>query len=176
MRETRASPDEAQWRQYLGREARDLGRGGVAAVARVAGADPRTVAKGKAEVEAGLAWRPGDRVRAPGAGRPSAERAFGEQVGGDLREAVAALVDASSYGDPSVETRLVHTSATAHKVAKEVERLYGFRMCDTTCGRVITLPHVVSHMRKPYRRSTSLATLCAVALVCTSLVSTLGSP
>lgn len=135
MREQRESMNEAQWRQYLGRHARDAGC--VAAVARAAGADPRTVQKGMDEVARGQAWRPGDRVRAKGAGRPSAEQSFASSTGGDLRAAVAGLVEASSYGDPCVETRLAHTNATAGKVAAEVERLHGFGMSETTCRRVI---------------------------------------
>lgn len=137
MREQYAALNEAQGRQYLGREARDRGRGGVAAVARAVGVDPRTVARGKREVEAGLAWSPGDRLRAPGAGRPRAESRFAALTGGDLHESVSSLVDASSYGDPCVETVLTHTNATAAKVAAEIERLFGFRISETTCRRVI---------------------------------------
>ena len=41
--------DERQWRVYLGAEANALGYGGIAAVARAAGASENTVAAGAAE-------------------------------------------------------------------------------------------------------------------------------
>src|ERR1700726_4155597 len=63
--------DERGWRVYLGTEARALGYGGVAAVARAAGASETTVAAGVAEAAdpgALAALGPG-RSRRRGAGR-----------------------------------------------------------------------------------------------------------
>ena len=65
---------ERQWRVYLGTEARALGRGGIAAVARVAGCSESTVAVGVSEVEEGEAGGvPPGRSRRQGGGRKKAE-------------------------------------------------------------------------------------------------------
>jgi hypothetical protein len=62
--------DERGWRVYLGTEARALGYGGIAAVARASGASQTTVAAGVAEAAGGGRWRrwgragPGGRARA----------------------------------------------------------------------------------------------------------------
>ena len=63
--------DERGWRVYLGTEARALGYGGIAAVARAAGVSETTVAAGVREAAgqgAVEALEPG-RSRRPGAGR-----------------------------------------------------------------------------------------------------------
>jgi hypothetical protein len=66
--------DERTWRVYLGSEARALGRGGIAAVARAAGVSETTVAAGVSEIEAGgLDALPPGRPRRPGGGRKKAE-------------------------------------------------------------------------------------------------------
>ena len=56
----------------LGSEARALGHGGIAAVARAAGVSELTVSAGVAELEAGAEPSPG-RSRRPGGGRKKAE-------------------------------------------------------------------------------------------------------
>ena len=92
--------DERQWRVYLGTEARALGHGGIAAVARASGASPVTVAAGAAEAgdEGELAVLARGRSRRPGAGRPKAEDA---QPG--LRQALGALLEEATRGDPVAE-------------------------------------------------------------------------
>ena len=74
--------DERQWRLLLGAEARALGHGGIAVVARASGAARSTVSIGLREVRAGVVAD--GRVRAPGAGRrpvgeaqPGVEQASG---------------------------------------------------------------------------------------------------
>jgi hypothetical protein len=92
--------DERQWRVYLGTEARVLGHGGIAAVARVSGASQTTVAAGAAEAgdqDAVAALAPG-RARRPGAGRPKAEDA---QPG--LKPALGEVLEAATRGDPMSE-------------------------------------------------------------------------
>jgi Rhodopirellula transposase DDE domain len=89
--------DERQWRVYLGTEARALGRGGIAAVARASGASPATVAAGVAEAGDEDALGPG-RARRPGAGRKKAEDA---QPG--LRQALGDLLEEATRGDPVAE-------------------------------------------------------------------------
>ncbi len=59
--------NERQWRIYLGTEARKLGRGGIAWVAKLSGVDRSTIARGISDSEQSpLA---DGRVRLPGAGR-----------------------------------------------------------------------------------------------------------
>jgi len=65
--------NERQRRLYAGLESLKLGHGGDAHIASVLGMDPHTVAKGRKELmDADLTVT--DRVRAPGAGRPSQEK------------------------------------------------------------------------------------------------------
>jgi hypothetical protein len=64
--------NEKQRRLYAGLESLKLGHGGDAHIASILGLDPHTVAKGRKELmEADLT---ADRLRAPGAGRPSQEK------------------------------------------------------------------------------------------------------
>jgi hypothetical protein len=92
--------DERQWRVYLGAEARALGHGGIAAVARASGASETTVAAGAAEAgdEDELAALAPGRARRPGAGRKKAEDA---QPG--LAEALRDLAEEATRGDPMSE-------------------------------------------------------------------------
>jgi transposase len=59
--------NEQQWRQYLAAEAQR--RGSASTVAREAGVSLTTVKRGLREREAGQTYRPGARIRQPGAGR-----------------------------------------------------------------------------------------------------------
>ncbi|GGN29494.1 hypothetical protein GCM10011609_86670 [Lentzea pudingi] len=85
--------DERQQRLYLASEARSLGHGGIAAVARAAGASRQTVTDGVDELDSGE--KPAGRVRRPGAGRkPVTEADPG------LLPALLALVEPDVRGDP----------------------------------------------------------------------------
>jgi len=65
--------NEKQRRLYAGLESLKLGHGGDVHIASILGIDPHTVAKGRKELmEVDLTAT--DRVRAPGAGRPSQEK------------------------------------------------------------------------------------------------------
>jgi len=64
---------ERRWRVYRGAEARVLGHGGIAAVARAAGCPESMVAAGVPEVEAGETALPPGRPRRPGGGREKRE-------------------------------------------------------------------------------------------------------
>jgi hypothetical protein len=65
--------NEKQRRLYAGMESLKLGHGGDAHIASILGMDPHTVAKGRRELmDADLTAT--DRLRAPGAGRPSQEK------------------------------------------------------------------------------------------------------
>jgi transposase len=85
--------DERQQRLYLASEARSLGHGGIAAVARAAGVSRQTVTNGVNELESGQA--PLGRVRRPGAGR---KRLVAADAG--LRPALLALVEPDERRDP----------------------------------------------------------------------------
>jgi hypothetical protein len=90
---------ERQWRVYLGSEARALGHGGVAAVARAAGCSESTVAAGVSQIEQGeVEALPPGRSRRPGAGRKKAEV---KDPG--LRPALRELAEAATRGDPMAE-------------------------------------------------------------------------
>jgi hypothetical protein len=91
--------DERAWRVYLGTEARALGYGGIAAVARAAGCSELTVAAGvsEAEDEDRLGALPRGRVRRPGGGRKKLE----EKDPG-LRPALLGVAEAATRGDPVV--------------------------------------------------------------------------
>jgi hypothetical protein len=100
--------DERAQRLYLGSEARSLGHGGIAAVARAAGVSRQTVAAGVDEVESGVP--PLGRVRRAGGGRkPVTETDPG------LRPALLTLVDPDPRGDP--ESPLRWTTKSTRKLA-----------------------------------------------------------
>ena len=105
--------DERQQRLYLGSEARSLGHGGVAAVARAAGVSRPTVTAGVAELEAGE--QPLGRARRAGGGR---KPLAGTDPG--LRPALLALVDPASRGDP--ESPLRWTTLSTRNLAAELTR------------------------------------------------------
>jgi len=105
--------DERQQRLYLGSEARPLGHGGVAAVARAAGVSRPTVTAGVAELEAGQ--QPLGRARRTGGGR---KPLAGTDPG--LRPALLALVDPGSRGDP--ESPLRWTTLSTRNLAAELTR------------------------------------------------------
>ena len=114
---------ERQWREYLGIEARALGYGGIAAVARVAGVSETTVAAGVSEVESGeLEELPPGRSRRPGGGRKKAEEA---QPG--LRPALKGLAEAATRGDPMAE--VTWCSLSLRELERQLAAL-GFR-----CGK-----------------------------------------
>ena len=66
--------DEQQRRWYAALEAKRYGHGGIKLVAQITGLSERTIRRGKAELEEQLKDRPTDRIRLPGAGRPSVEK------------------------------------------------------------------------------------------------------
>jgi Rhodopirellula transposase DDE domain len=103
--------NERQCRLVGGAQARALGRGGVAAVARASGMSRSTVQSGAGEVDEGPELTP--RVRRPGAGRPRLE----DRDPG-LVDALDALVEPTARGDP--ESPLRWTCKSTHKLADEL--------------------------------------------------------
>jgi transposase len=123
----RAHLDERQRRLLLGAGAQVLGRGGIRAVARAAGAREGTVARGLRELESAAAL-PG-RVRGPGGGR---KRAADRDPG--LRPALLALVEPEERGDPMSPLRW--TTKSTRTLAAELTR-QGHRVSADTVGDLL---------------------------------------
>ncbi len=105
--------DERAQRLTLAAEARSLGHGGIAAVARASGSSRSRVQQGVAELEAGA--QPLGRVRRPGAGRkPITETDPG------IVDALLALVEPTRRGDP--ESALSWTTLSTQNLADELTR------------------------------------------------------
>ena len=103
--------DERRRRLYLASEARALGHGGIAAVARLAKVSESTIVRGRAELAEGMVL-PG-RVRRPGGGRKStAKRDPG------LVSALEALIEPREVGDPVSALRW--TTASLRDLAREL--------------------------------------------------------
>jgi hypothetical protein len=103
--------DERAARLVLAGEARSLGHGGIAAVARASGSSRSRIGQGVAELDSGIA-RSG-RVRRPGGGRkPAAVTDPG------LVPALLALVEPTRRGDP--ESVLCWTTLSVRKLAAEL--------------------------------------------------------
>ncbi len=103
--------DERQRRLWLGVEAREAGHGGVSAVARAAGVSRPTVAKAIGELDDPGEMLAAGRVRRPGGGRKPAV-----EVDPGLVEALAALVDPTTRGDP--QSPLLWTSKSTRELAE----------------------------------------------------------
>ncbi len=101
--------DERQRRLVMRAEARVLGHGGIKVVAAAADVSAVTVSRGVAELEGG--GEPQGRARRPGGGR---KRVAGTDLG--LRDALLALVDPESRGDPESPLRWT-TKSTRHLAA-----------------------------------------------------------
>jgi len=86
-----ATLNERQRRLYAGFESLKLGRGGDRKVAKITGLNVKTVARGRRELIAGKIDV--DRVRAPGAGRPSAKKTA-------IVETLEELLADETAGDP----------------------------------------------------------------------------
>ena len=103
--------DERQRRLTMGAEARVLGHGGVAAVARSAGVSRVTVSGGVRELEAGD--EPLGRTRRPGGGRKSIS-----ETDPGAKAALLALVEPESRGDP--QSPLRWTTKSLRNLADEL--------------------------------------------------------
>jgi hypothetical protein len=66
--------DEQQRRWFAALESRKLGHGGDTRLSLILGLHVDTIRRGRAELDAGLADRPTDRIRNPGAGRPPVKK------------------------------------------------------------------------------------------------------
>src|SRR5712691_2917146 len=73
--------DEDQRRWYLALESQRMGWGADQLLMQITGVDEKTMRRGREELAASLVNRPVDRVRQPGAGRPSVEKNAADPVG-----------------------------------------------------------------------------------------------
>jgi hypothetical protein len=105
--------DERQRRVWLGVEARALGRGGVAAVARAARVSRTTVSAAIKELSDPQDGAPVGRVRREGAGRPPLVEGDPGLVG-----ALEALVEPATLGDP--QSPLRWTAKSTRTLADEL--------------------------------------------------------
>jgi transposase len=83
--------NEKQKRLYLGFESLKLGHGGDVRIARISGVDVKTIARGRAELQAENIDM--DRIRQPGAGRPSVKKT-------EVTERLNELMRDATAGDP----------------------------------------------------------------------------
>jgi hypothetical protein len=119
--------DERSARLVLAGEARSLGHGGIAVVARASGASRSRVQQGVAELESGA--EPLGRVRRPGGGRKPA----GETDPG-LVPALLALVEPTRRGDPI--SALSWTTLSVRKLAAELNAA-GHRVSQETVAKLL---------------------------------------
>ena len=119
--------DERSARLVLAAEARSLGHGGIAAVARASGASRSRIQDGVAELESGSA--PLGRVRRAGGGRKPAE-----QADPGLVPALLALVEPTRRGDP--ESALSWTTLSVRHLAEELTA-GGHPVSAETVGKVL---------------------------------------
>ena len=103
--------DERSTRLVLAGEARSLGHGGIAAVARASGASRSRIAAGVADLESGA--EPLGRVRRPGGGRKAAGVADPGLV-----PALLGLVEPTRRGDP--ESPLCWTTLSVRRLADQL--------------------------------------------------------
>lgn len=121
--------DERQRRLWLGVEARELGHGGVSAVARAAGVSRPTVTKAIKELTDPEVAVPTGRVRRPGGGRKPAVSHDPELV-----TALEALVDPAMRGDP--ESPLRWSSKSTRELADALGAA-GHAASHTLVGRLL---------------------------------------
>jgi hypothetical protein len=119
--------DERQRKIVTGAAARALGHGGVKAVAVASGVSLSTVQHGALAVDAGI--EPSDRVRAPGAGRPRAEKSMPGLV-----DALDKLVEPDSRGDP--ECALRWTTKSTRDLADELTTR-GFEITHSVVAKLL---------------------------------------
>ena len=120
--------NERQRRLWAASEARACGPGGIAAVVRATGIGKSTVQRGIAELREGTRLDPG-RVRRAGAGRPRLTESDPELV-----EALEALVDPDTRGDPCSPLRW--SSKSLQKLAGALVAA-GHQISDRTTGKLL---------------------------------------
>jgi transposase len=133
--------DERARRRWAAAEARDLGWGGIAAVAKATGISDRTIRSGIREIEDPNPLS-SDRQRRTGAGRPSKEI-----VDPGLGAALESIVDSATRGDPMSPLRW--TSKSTRSIASELQRL-GF---EVSHAKVAALLHEFGYSLQANRKT-----------------------
>lgn len=127
-------------RLWAGAESRAIGYGGDSVVSAATGLSRLTVRSGRLEIESGVIES--QRIRLPGAGRPSLERS---QPG--LVQALEKLVDPITRGDPSSPLRWTCKSRAKLSAALCKE---GWQVSSTTVGRLL---HDLGYSLQSVRKS-----------------------
>ena len=123
--------DERQRRLLMAAEARSLGYGGIALVARAAGVSRVTVTAGVDELDGG-AEPLGGRARRPGGGRKPLT-----VIDAGLLDALDALVEPQTRGDPM--TRLRWTTKSTRNLADELGN-QGHQVAHHSVGKLLAGP------------------------------------
>lgn len=131
--------DERGRRVWAAAESRAIGYGGDSVVSSATGLSRRRIRAGRQEIEAGQ--RAGDRVRRPGAGRPSLED---RQPG--LEDALEQLLEPVTRGDPMSPLRWTCKSRAKLAAALCVQ---GWKVSSTSVGRLLnSLGYRLQSVRK----------------------------
>jgi len=116
-RSLRVEMNERSRRQWAAAEARELGWGGVSAVARATGISRTTITAGLRELDLPVKQRTAEaaRIRQPGGGRKPLT-----QIDSELLSALESLIEPATRGDP--ESPLRWTCKSTRVLAEELRR------------------------------------------------------
>lgn len=135
-----ATFNERTRRLWAAAESNALGRGGDTLVSQATGLTRATIRKGRVEIDAGNSGS--GRIRGAGAGRPKIEA---DQPG--IREALEALVDPVTRGDPTSPLRW--TCKSKEKLAAALVK-DGWKVSPTKVGRML---HELGYSLQSVRKS-----------------------
>jgi len=127
-REMAPDLDERRLRRYVAMEAKSLGHGGVAVMARISGLARSTIYHGLSDIRDKVGVPPG-RVRQPGGGRKSK---VSQHAG--LLAALKKMIAASTRGDPMGP--LLWTSLSVRRVAEELTH-QGYPISHRVAGELL---------------------------------------
>ncbi len=144
FRSLRPEMDERMRRQWAATEARDVGWGGITAVARATGLSRVTITAGMRELELPARQRAAEaaRVRRPGAGRRPLTESDSE-----LLAALEALIEPTTRGDP--ESPLRWTCKSTRRLADELTK----QKHPVSPGTVATLLHSAGYSLQGNRKT-----------------------
>ena len=148
-RSLRPGMDERMRRHWAAAEARDLGWGGITAVAQATGLSRVTITAGLRELEqpARVRAAQAERVRRPGGGRkPVVEN------DPEIEAALDALIDPVTRGDP--ESPLRWTCKSTYRLAEELTRA-GHPVSPRTVAMLLHAAHYSLQANRKRREGTS---------------------
>jgi len=129
--------DEDQRRWYLALESQRMGWGADRLLMEITGVDEKTIPRGREELAASLLNRPADRVRQPGAGRPSVEKTP------VILSVLEELVAPETAGDPMTAQKWVRSSLRTLSAKLEAA---GHAISPPTVGRLLRKPDYSLHV------------------------------